>query len=117
MLSDEILIILSSNIHLIVVSCFGGIVLAMVKIAEHFNRPVENKITSCRYIGYVLFFILGMPILGGGVTIVYLINGDQISSLLSFQIGLTSPAIIQTLIAKAANNLAKETEPIIDNSQ
>ncbi len=44
-------------------------------------------------------------------------NGDKISPILAFQIGLTSPAIVQKLIIAYANNMAKNSSPTLQPDQ
>lgn len=109
--------VISSNITLIVVSIFGGLVLSALKISAHFMRDEKDKYPFFRYLAFFLFLIIGLPILGAGMTCVYLMNGDKISPLLALQIGLTSPAIAQSLIIAAANNLAKNTAPVLQPNQ
>jgi len=93
---------------LIIVSLFGGFVLFCSKVAEHFNRDEVDKFSIGRYIAYMLCLFLFLPTLGGGVTFVYILNGDDISPILAFQIGLTSPGIVQGMLQSAANQLIKE---------
>lgn len=56
----------------------------------------------------VCIFLLVLPSLGTIVLLIYLANGDKISSVLAFQVGLTSPAIVQSMIIAAANNLQRQ---------
>jgi hypothetical protein len=107
----------TNHIDLIVISLFGGLVLFGIKIAEHFMRPDQEKLSLFKYIGFTLFLFFVLPILGAGVTSIYLLNGDKISSILAFQIGLTSPAIVQSLIIAAANNLTKHSTPSLQQGQ
>ncbi|HCI5654934.1 TPA: hypothetical protein NPO21_000430 [Klebsiella variicola subsp. variicola] len=108
---------ISSNIWLIVVSTFGGLVLTMLKLSSHFMRDEKDKYPFFKYAVFFLFLIIGLPILGAGMTCVYLLNGDKISSLLAFQIGLSSPVLAQNLISSAADNLAKNTSPVLKPMQ
>ncbi|HHG8819201.1 TPA: hypothetical protein ACPYV0_000063 [Citrobacter amalonaticus] len=107
----------SSNYLLIAVSVFGGLVLSVLKLSAHFMREEKDKYPFFRYLIFFLFLIIGLPLLGAGMTCVYLMNGDKISPLLALQIGLTSPAIAQSLIITAANSLAKNTSPILEPGQ
>ncbi|WP_031435094.1 hypothetical protein [Methylomarinum vadi] len=95
--------LISSNQLLIFIAFFGGVVLFGMKMAEHFSRKPENKFSNGRYFLYFVFLLVSLPILGSAVVIIYLANGDKISPVLAFQIGLTSPAIVQSLIIAAAN--------------
>ncbi len=102
-----------SQALLLVVALFGGLVLFFLKIAQHFNRRKADKLPPWRYAGYVLFLFVTLPVLGVGVTGIYLANGDRISTILAFQVGLTSPAIVQSLIIAAANNLSRDAVPTV----
>lgn len=104
-----------SNSSIFYIACFGGLVLFALKATEHFNRPIENKHSPGRYAIYVLFLFLTLPVLGGAVVVIYLANGDKISPVLAFQVGLTSPAIVQSLIIAAANNMSKQSMPTTPN--
>ncbi len=78
-------------------------VLFGLKMVEHFNRKREQKLSRSRYIIYMVFLLLTLPLLGSAVVAIYIFNGDKISPVLAFQIGLTSPAIVQSLIIAAAD--------------
>ncbi|HDU3764787.1 TPA: hypothetical protein QIZ58_001923 [Klebsiella aerogenes] len=108
---------ISAHYDLILVSIIGGLVLSGIKIAEHFLRKETDKLKPIKYFGFFIFFVVVLPILGGIVASVYLMNGDKISPILAFQIGLTSPAIVQSLIIAVANNMAKNATPILQPNQ
>ena len=108
---------LTPHIGLIVIALFGGVVLFGMKISEHFMRSEQDKLPLTKYIGFTLFIFVTLPILGAGVTCIYLLNGDKISTILAFQIGLTSPAIVQSLIIAAANNMAQKASPVLQVQQ
>lgn len=88
---------------LLCVAGFDGMVLFGLKMVEHFNRKREEKLSRSRYIIYLIFLFLTLPLLGCTVVAIYIINGDKISPVLAFQIGLTSPAIVQSLIIAAVD--------------
>lgn len=111
----SLLDIVISNSSILFISCFGGLVLFALKATEHFNRPMENKLSRGRYVIYALFLFLTLPVLGGAVLVIYLANGDKISPVLAFQVGLTSPAIVQSLIIAAANNMSKQAVSTTSN--
>ncbi|EPV1412645.1 hypothetical protein VC885_25535 [Citrobacter freundii] len=104
---------ISQHYDLIFVSIIGGLILSLLKIAAHFSRNESDKLKPMKYLGFFVFVIFGLPILGGVVTSIYLMNGDKISPILAFQIGLTSPAIVQSLIIAVANNMAKNSSPAL----
>ena len=108
---------ISAHYDLIIVSIIGGFVLSALKIAEHFSRKDSDKLKPIKYFGFFLFVLLGLPVLGGIVAGVYIMNGDKISPILAFQIGLTSPAIVQKLIIAYANNMAKNSSPALQPDQ
>lgn len=108
---------LAENIHLICIALFGGLVLFGLKFAEHFMRSEQDKLPLGKYIIFFIGLLLALPLLGVGVTSVYILNGDKLSPILALQVGLTSPAIVQSLIIAAANSLAKSTAPATSSGQ
>lgn len=107
-IDPEVLEVLQSNIHLLTISILGGLVLFGLKLAEHFKRDPVDKMSKGRYTVYAIALFFFLPLLALIVTSVYLINGDKISPVLAFQVGLTSPAIAQGMIIAAANTMAKK---------
>jgi hypothetical protein len=95
---------LRTSVLLIVIASFGGLVLFGLKMAEHFNRPLGRKLSRGRYAIFFVFLLLTLPAIGAAIVTIYVINGDKISPVLAFQIGLTSPAIVQSLIIAAVKN-------------
>ncbi|EJH8725751.1 hypothetical protein ACJX0I_05460 [Enterobacter hormaechei subsp. xiangfangensis] len=114
---DAQLTILDSHAATIIVAFFGGLVLFCMKMAQHFSREEKDKLPLARYIWFAISLMITLPLLGAGMTCIYLLNGDKISTLLAFQIGLTSPAIVQSLIIAAANDLAKKASPQLQEQQ
>jgi len=102
---------------LVVFAALGGGVLVGVKLVEHFRLAPEQKMPIARYCVFALFIILFLPLLGGVVATVYIANGDQISPMLAFQVGLTSPAIVQSLMVAAGNQLAGSPVAVSDAEQ
>jgi hypothetical protein len=100
--------ILQAHSMLFFIASFGGLVLFGLKASEHFNRAPENKLSWGRYMIWFIFLLAVLPSLGTGVLLIYLANGDKISPVLAFQVGLTSPAIVQSMIIAAANNLQRQ---------
>src|SRR5665811_467252 len=49
----------------------GGMILAGIKLTEHFNRPPENKRTVVRYVVFFVCIVTFLPILGSIVTAMY----------------------------------------------
>lgn len=96
-----------ANLKLVVIGLFGGITHVGFSIAEHWNRSQQHKLPWWRYLGWLLFLAICLPMLGAAVLLIYIDNGDKISPLLAFQIGLTSPAIVKGMLSSAANRLAE----------
>jgi hypothetical protein len=111
------LLILQQNYHLLGVALFGGFVLYGFKIADHFNRAPEDKMPLSKYWFYALSLFFVLPLLGVCVTAIYLMNGDGLSTILSFQVGLTSPAIVHSMIIFKANKMGKERITVTDDQQ
>ena len=113
---DDVINLVNQNLHLILISAFGGLVLFVMKVSEHFHKPIEEKLTRFQYIFWVLAIFFIFPILGGGMVAIYLANGDKIGAVLSFQVGLTSPAIVQGLVISAANQQLNRPMEIPDEA-
>lgn len=96
---------LLSQWHLITIAGIGGIILFAFSVVEHFNRSIEDKLSTLRYVVWFLFLLFGLPFLGILMESVYILNGDKLSAMLSFQVGLTSPAIVKALMSETANQL------------
>lgn len=109
--------VIDSNFDLVVVSAFGGLVLFGFKLIEHFNREQHDKMPLIRYIGFFVFLLITLPMLGLSITLIYLMNGDEISVILAFQIGITSPAIIQKIITSTADGMSKSASPSLSAGQ
>lgn len=107
--------LLLNNYDLLVVAFIGGFVLFGLKMAAHFMKDPADKMSKLRYAIYLIFLLVCLPLLALIMTSVYIANGDQISPLLAFQVGLTSPAIAQSMIVVAANNMAKSHSNIPDD--
>lgn len=107
MLNNDLVAQLYPNAHLLFIAFFGGLVLWGLKISEHFMKSEQDKLPIVKYIFFVSALLICLPTLGVGVTSVYILNGDKLSPILALQVGLTSPAIVQSLIIAAANKMAK----------
>ena len=98
--------------QLILTAAFGGLVLFVFNMVEHAKRPPEHKWSLRLYCVAFILQMLGLPFLGGTITAIYLANGDKLSCLLAFQVGLTSPWIIQGMISSAMARAAKHEIPL-----
>lgn len=99
---------LIDQLHLIIIAGIGGVILFAFSLVEHFNRAEDDKLGFARYMAFFIFLFIGLPALGVIMVGVYLLNGDQLSPLLAFQVGLTSPAIVQSFLVVAADKLAQK---------
>ncbi|WP_175016790.1 hypothetical protein [Massilia sp. YMA4] len=108
---------LPANAHLIAISVFGGYVLFGLKLAEHFMRAAADKMPLRRYVVCFSALFVVLPVLGGSMTAIYLMNGDKLSPILALQAGLTSPAIVQSLIIAAAHSVSKNSAPAAHSGQ
>lgn len=98
----------TENFILIISAGFGGLVLFGIHLTEHFQRETQDKLCWIEYSVFFVALLFMLPILGVGVTSIYLFNGDKISPLLAFQVGLTSPAIVKMIITASANHMGSK---------
>ena len=108
---------LLSQWHLLFIAAIGGFILFAFSVAEHFNKSNEDKLGLVRYFGWFVFLFLGLPFLGVVMVGVYVLNGDKLSAMLAFQVGLTSPAIVKALMSATANKMAKDGQTLIEPEQ
>ncbi|MEB0014480.1 hypothetical protein QN416_23055 [Glaciimonas sp. Cout2] len=99
---------LQKNVVSLIVAGIGGLILYGVTIAEHWNRPPEAKLSSSRYVLWFVAMLIWLLFLAIILTAIYILNGDKMGVMLSFQVGLSSPAIVQNLLAIAANKVVKQ---------
>jgi hypothetical protein len=100
---SEIVGRLTPHADLLILGVFGGVVLSAHKLITHFNLPPENKLPVTRYGIFFVFVVLGLPLAGFSMVAAYILNGDKLSALLALQVGLTSPAILQSFMVTVAN--------------
>jgi hypothetical protein len=84
---------------LILVAGAGGFVLNMVNLWEDSKKPKTERIPKDFL--YWVFFIF-WPLAGAGLAWLYALDGSSLRPLLAFSIGLSAPATIQAMVAKAA---------------
>lgn len=84
-----------------------------LKLAEHFMRSAPGKMPLGRYVACFTALFVVLPVPGGAMTAIYLMNGDRLSPILALQVGLTRPAIVQSLITAAAHAMSRSTAPRI----
>lgn len=102
--------VLLLNLNLVVIAMVAGLLLGGLHLVNHFKRKEQDKMPWKQYSIFLAFLLIGLPLLGGFVTSVYILNGDKLSPMLALQVGLTSPAIVQSLMINGANSLAKNTK-------
>jgi hypothetical protein len=86
-------------IYLIILAGAGGFVLNMANLWEDSKKPKDDRVP--KDILYFVFFIF-WPIAGAGLAWLYSLDGSSLRPLLSFSIGLSAPATIQSMITRAA---------------
>lgn len=81
----------------LLIAAFGGFCLNMMNLYEDSQRPRSERVDKDSL--YWIFFIF-WPILGAGLTWVYIISGYNIDGVLALTTGLSGPTILQTLMSK-----------------
>lgn len=104
-LIDNFVNFIITNPSTLFVASAGGLILGILKLVGHSNRDEKAKLSHSVYFWYLMFCIIALPVLGGFVTSLYILNGDKIQPLLALQIGLTSPAIVTSLLSGTAHVL------------
>ena len=89
----------ASLASLILIAGIGGFVLSMVNLWEDSKKPKAECLPKDFW--YWLFFVF-WPFAGAGLAWIYAIDGSTLRPLLAFSVGLSAPATIQAMIAKAA---------------
>jgi len=84
---------------LVLVAGVGGFILNMVNLWEDSKRPKAERVPKDFL--YWVFFVF-WPIAGAGLAWLYALDGSTLRPLLAFSIGLSAPATIQAMVAKAA---------------
>ncbi len=107
MRTDEVITLITDNVDLVGIAAFGGAVLFFFKLAEYIHRAPEDQMSILKASIVYFGLFLGLPILGAGMSTIYLVNGSKMGGMLAFQVGLTSPAIVQGVFSLAANKAVK----------
>jgi hypothetical protein len=114
--SAERIALLSDNIDLLCIAVVGGFVLFGFHVASHFNRALQDKLPWLKYAAAFAFLLLALPGLAFVMASVYILNGDKMSAILAFQVGVSSPALLQGLIIKTATRLGASAQlPVSPN--
>jgi hypothetical protein len=101
-----------ANGHLLLIALFGGVVLYFYTLYGHLTGTRRSQLKGrSLVICFFVFLFVALPFLGAAVTAIYIANGDKLSPLLAFQVGLTSPAVVHGIISLGANRLAAEPMP------
>jgi hypothetical protein len=101
----ERLALLGDNLDLLCIAAAGGLVLFGYHLAAHFNRKSDQKFIGWRYVAYVLFLLITLPSLALIMAAVYILNGDKMSAMLAFQVGISSPVLAQSLVLKVSSQV------------
>ena len=88
----------------IVISALGGLILNFMNLYGDTKKTESERVQKDMI--YWIFFLF-WPTVGGFLSFLYLDSGNIISPFLAFHIGLSSPVLLQSLIAAS---------PLIDNS-
>ncbi|MDN5110736.1 hypothetical protein PJV97_00095 [Aliarcobacter butzleri] len=84
----------------------GSFILTGYSFREHLMREEADKMTNKVYIFHLLGWIIGYPFLGLIVGLSYLNGENSFGNWLALQIGLTSPAIVLSIIKGGAEKFA-----------
>jgi len=88
-----------STLSLVLVAGIGGFVLNMMNLWEDSKRPKPERVPKDFL--YWVFFVF-WPLAGAGLAWLYALDGSSLRPFLAFSIGLSAPATIQAMVAKAA---------------
>lgn len=102
---NERLELLSANTDVLLIATIGGVVLFGLQLASHFQRKELDKLSKGRYAVFFLFSIICLPASAAIVSGLYILNGEKLGVLLAFQVGLSSPAILKSLIVASADKV------------
>jgi hypothetical protein len=53
----------------------------------------------------VSFLLIALPSLALIMAAVYILNGDKMSAMLAFQVGISSPVLVQSLVLKVSSQV------------
>jgi len=82
----------------LLIAGFGGFCLNMMNLLEDSKRLPVDRVD--KDITYWIFFAF-WPILGSGLTFIYIQSGYNVDGILAFTTGLSGPTILQTLMTKS----------------
>jgi hypothetical protein len=84
-------------IQVIAIAAIGGFVLSMMNLWEDSKREKSKRVP--KDLLYWLFFLF-WPVVGGGLSWIYFLDGSTLRPLLALSMGLTAPTTIQAMINK-----------------
>jgi hypothetical protein len=84
---------------LVLIAGVGGFVLNMMNLLEDSKKAKAERVPKDAL--YWVFFVF-WPFAGAGLAWLYVLDGSSLRPLLAFSIGLSAPATIQAMVAKAS---------------
>lgn len=100
--------ILNTNFDTLLFAALGGFLLWTYKLKEHYNRPIETKMSNSHYVFIHFILLLWLPFLGVVMSFIYLYNGDKLSIVLAIQVGISAPGLLDIFMANAMNKVASQ---------
>jgi hypothetical protein len=85
----------------------GGFALNMVNLWEDSKKPAADRVAKDAL--YWIFFVF-WPLAGAGLAWLYAIDGSSLRPLLAFSVGLSAPATVQAMVAKAVSGPPLQAE-------
>ncbi len=84
---------------------FGGFSVNFLRLVELANIPKTERPDFKDPLYLLQFFIL--PLLGAGLVYVYMASGNNLTPLISLNIGVSAPLILKSLAAAAPASVGK----------
>ena len=105
----ELILIEPQYLKPIILSGLGGLVLSFINLVQDLQKEPSNRIT--KDLVYIFTFVF-WPLVSCILSYIYLDSGNKITSFLAFHIGLTTPALVQSLLATSpiVNHTPQEAE-------
>ena len=103
---EALLDLIQNNGGTLLFIAIGSFILTGYSIREHLMREAADKMTNKVYFFHLLGWLIGYPFLGLVVGISYLNGENSFGNWLALQIGLTSPAIVLSVIKGGAEKFA-----------
>jgi hypothetical protein len=89
-----------SEISVFLFAYFGGAAINVIRLSELYNTPKNQRPATFKDPYYLVQFFI-IPIIGGILAYAYQISGQNLTPLLTINIGASAPLIIKSLAAAA----------------